>query len=250
MEGLQITVAVFSFTVLVPMLIFNSHSAGSKFIWSLLLLFTLYVWSLILARSAAATILLATLCYHIFLARRTRVGLFLTTLPILIGVIYFSATYALQVLSTLDPSSDGHRYKTIKYAWEYFSRYPLLGFGQQSEFSIPYTQIIHPKFYPSDVGLVGIIFKFGIVGLTLYLFFTFYSIYSLAKANWEYRKAFGRSNILLVTLIIMFLQFSIQMAISPKLDQVSGISLTAVGLALSFVWRHHLKHNSSRNALR
>ncbi|NQU67331.1 MAG: O-antigen ligase family protein [Candidatus Marinimicrobia bacterium] len=62
-------------------------------------------------------------------------------------------------------------------AWSSIQQHPVFGLGFASHQSVAYQSLFGESFYPDDIGLLGIIFQFGMLGGILYL----YLLYWLAK---------------------------------------------------------------------
>jgi hypothetical protein len=95
------------------------------------------------------------------------------------------------------------RYEEIKAGWAWFLKYPLTGVGSLSyRYNGGYQAVISDFFFISDIGLIGVAIKGGIILLGIYLYF--YSILFKAFRNDDIISVTGRYIVLflLIELII------------------------------------------------
>lgn len=135
---------------------------------------------------------------------------FLVVFLISIIITFVSAEYFIPIVKNLIHSDHGVqiRFFTIEYYIEYFKTHYLLGAGYIS--SSPYYEthsiVTGPlgRYYPSDVGLIGLMFRSGIIGL-IWLISWFYTSLKIIKDNTIRIPA---QYDLLMKLVIVFLMFS------------------------------------------
>ncbi|MGB0465965.1 MAG: O-antigen ligase family protein [Pontibacterium sp.] len=234
-------------TIIAPMMIFRAKGFAGKTGWLLLTVILGYIWILVSQRSMAASLLMAVLCYHFFFARKERLGLFFFVLPIMVTGIYVGVGIAFDHLSKLDPETDGVRFKSYMIAWESIKEHPLFGFGQQSNKTLTEQDIFWYKFFSADLGLIGITFKYGFVGALVYIVFSIYLIKRMITTNWLYRSQYGDINIIIFTLMIVYIAFTINIALTPAFTYIPGLTAASLGIGLTAIWQHKIK--SERAAL-
>jgi hypothetical protein len=182
-----------------------------------------YVGSLVLARAVAATLILAIFLYPFCFSRPNRINLMVLVLPIGIFAFYFTFDF---IIHHFQSAGGGEiRLDSYKIAWDNFLRHPFLGFGQSSGYSKTYQDIFGPKFFPSDLGIIGMAFKYGIVGIGLYIYFDFFLLLRLTKVNWFYRKLKGMHHPLVLALVIFFISLTINIFLQPGLAYAQGITV-------------------------
>lgn len=243
-RGYRLKTPSFAFylaTVLAPMMIFISKGVLSRIGWVLFTAFLMYIWLLVSQRSMAASLIAAVLCYHFFFARKERIGLFFAALPVIIALLYVGLGIAYDHLSKLDPETDGVRFKSYMIAWESIKEHPLLGFGQQSNATLTEQDIFWYKFFSADLGLIGITFKYGFVGAFIYLCFSYYLIQRMVRTNWQYRKAYGRINVIIFAMMIVYIAFTLNIALTPVFTYIPGLTAGAIGLGLTAIWQHKMR---------
>lgn len=227
-------------TVIAPMMIFRSRTPAKKLMWIIMTALLVYIWSLNLQRSMMASIVLSVLFYHFCFARKARLGLFFTALPVMIITVYIGIGIAFEHLSTLDPETDGVRFKSYMIAWESIKQHPFLGFGQQSHSTLTEQDIFWYKFYSSDIGLIGTTFKYGIIGAAMYLLFSIYLISRMISTNWLYLAQYGDVNVIIFALMVVYIAFTINIMLTPVFTYIPGLTAGALGIALTSIWRHKI----------
>jgi hypothetical protein len=70
----------------------------------------------------------------------------------------------------LEADGGSIRAKAFALAIEHIGQHPLLGAGEDSAYGDSYQDIVAKYFFPSDLGLVGVTYKYGFTGVLLYLF--------------------------------------------------------------------------------
>lgn len=236
--------ALFLATIISPALIIQARSNNERLIWVFTFLICLFVWSLFLSRAAAATILVSAILYHLFFSSKQRLALLFVALPIILPAATLGFQSFLNHLESLGPF-DGVRYVSYNLAWSQFMEQPLLGYGQDSNVALTFQEVLWKYFFPMDIGIVGVAFKYGITGTLIYLFFSIYLIVRLATVNWLHKKAYGHSNLLLVGLLILFTSFILNIVLSPNLLRITGSSLASIAIALTAIWKHKIKTESN-----
>ena len=129
---------------------------------------------------------------------------------VIIVVVLISLQYFIPLLNNLIESDYGIqiRFSTIEYYLDYFKQHWLFGAGYISSnpYYSTYSIIVGPfgRYYPSDVGVIGLMFKSGIIGL-MWLISWFYSSLRIIRDNTNNIPAYYD---LLMKLFIVFLLFS------------------------------------------
>ena len=204
-------------------------------------------------RTLLASALVALLLYSVVLSRPDRSKLFLILLPLLVLLI---GMYASQLNSVVQVVFGGDlsyttRVQSAQKAWEVISQYPLLGFGQESAQSISYHDLFGEKFYPSDIGLLGLTFQWGLVGVILYLFFSLWLVVNLLKLLWAYTGGTGkiesREQVFLWGLFVVCLTFALATPVQTRFVKTEGIAIAALSLGLVLSYKRGLRSEQRRN---
>ncbi|MCF8004777.1 MAG: hypothetical protein K9L32_11370 [Chromatiaceae bacterium] len=199
--------------------------------WLLVLGLVGYVWSLILARSQMATVALAIMIYPLFLSRANRMNLLILVLPV--GLILLIGLSGFLIDSFMHAEGAEVRAKSYILAWKTTMEMPVFGYGQSSGYSKTYQDIFGPKFFPTDLGIIGTAFKWGFIGVGLYLFFNFFVLSRLMKVNWAYRKRYGTHNPVIWSLLMMMTALSLNLILNPGLAYMQGLTTASFAIALT-----------------
>ena len=190
-----------------------------------------YIWSIVMFRSTLATMVLAIMLYPLVLAQKNRVKLVVVMLPLALIAVPIAANLAVENFLAADGGSI--RAKAFAKALEHIAAPPILGAGEDSAYGQSYQDIVAPYFFPSDLGLVGVTYKYGLVGVLLYLFMHFKILLSLWSANIAHRERVGRIDPLLWALLMFMTAQSFNLALNPGLAYAQGITLGTLALALA-----------------
>lgn len=227
------------------MLCLQRESWVKFFSGALLLGLGAYIWSIVMFRSTLATMFLGLLIYQLFLARTNRIPLALAVLPLAI----VAAPVVVQIVTGHFAAAEGgsfrlHSYQTaLKTIPDYF----FFGVGEDSAYGVSYGALFGKTFFPSDIGLVGITFKYGVVGLALYLGLHGLIFFQLWRANLVHRAVTGRHDAILFGLLILIAAQSLNLALIAGLAYAQGITVGSLSLAYAYLTRSELQ-KASQNA--
>jgi hypothetical protein len=201
---------------------------------SLLLAFTLiglgaYIWSIVMFRSTLATMVFGLIIYQLFLAGRNRVPLAFVVMPL--GFIV--APIVIQIVLQHFAEADGGslRLNSFRLALQSIPNHFFFGIGEDSAYGITYGDLFGKKFSPSDIGLVGIAFKYGVLGLGLYLSMHAMIFVSLWRANLAVRSATGQHDPILFALLVLITAQTLNLPLIAGLGYAQGITTGSLSLA-------------------
>jgi hypothetical protein len=229
------TFALITLTLYGSMRLFQRTPVLRRLGWVLMLAVLGYVWFLIKARSQMATVVLAFLLYPVFFSRPSRMNLFLLVAPFALFVLLAASS----VLVDQFMNAEGAEVRAASYrtAFDNIAEYPVFGYGQSSGYSMTYQDIFGPKFFPSDLGIVGITFKYGLVGLFLYLFYNVYLFRRLLISNWRYRFRHRVHNPLLWSLLLLITGLTVNFILNPGLAYMQGLTTASLIIGLTSAYR-------------
>jgi hypothetical protein len=199
-----------------------------------------YIWSIVQFRSTLASMVLACMLYPFLTAHYNRLPLLVSSIPAGIVVIYVIVEI-LMGGEGISAAGDDVRAKAFAAAIKSIAQQPLWGAGQESAFTISYQQLMGRKFFPDDIGLVGITYQYGFIGLALYLYMHFLILYRTWKTNWEYREIVGRHEPLIWGLFMWMCAQTFNLVLNPGLSSAKGITVAAIALALCGIYQDMLK---------
>lgn len=132
------------------------------------------------------------------------------------------------------------RAESAETAWRVFRDYPLLGFGQEGVQTASFQDFFGENFYPSDIGLLGVAFQFGLVGMILYLSLAGWLCVSLLKMVWASKagKTDPKQGAFLWALLVVCLGFLIASPLQARLVYGTGLPVGAFAWGLVMIHRH------------
>lgn len=196
-----------------------------------------YIWSIVQFRSTLASMLLAVLLYPLLLAKRNRLHLVIVLAPLVILIIPVIAQYAVNYFMATD--GGGLRAKAFMLAFEQIPTHFFLGAGEDSAYGDSYQDLVAPYFFPSDLGLVGTFYKYGLMGAILYLYMHGKIWFALWRSNLLDTEQGQPSSPLLWGLLIFMTAQTFNLVLNPGLAYAQGITLGSIALSLAHL--HLLK---------
>lgn len=201
----------------------------------------LFIWSIVMFRSTLATLILSMLLYPIFISSKNRLTLIVVIAPLLVLFLPWVAQLSLSFF--LDADGGSIRGKAFALAFEQIPQHFFLGAGEDSAYGDSYQDLVAPYFYPSDLGLVGTFYKYGLLGTLLYLGMHCKIWISLWRANTTFTARHQRHNALLWGFLIFMTAQSFNLALNPGLAYAQGITLGTLALALARLQSSPLNHD-------
>lgn len=228
-----------------PVMVSRSRTPGERWFWIVAAVCSVYGLILIQSRAFTAAAVLGFMIYHVWFARKNRLPLFYLGAPILAGIM---VVFVYQFFSTLQ-EHDAARYATVKQATEFLSENPLLGFGKDNQ-TLRERDIMHPRFYSSDIGIVGAAFRVGIPATIFLVFMLIYALRRSIVVNWLVVSKTGYSSVLLTFFILQGVGDFINITLSAvQYLKIVGILMVAMAIGLTAVWRHELTvKNANKSA--
>jgi hypothetical protein len=212
------------------MLFFQGQSLMQRAFAAALVGLAAYIWTIVQFRSNLATLILAILVYWCFLVRPGRLHLALFLIPL--GVIVAPVVAGIALTHFAEADGGALRLGSYKLALANILQNPVLGVGEDNSYGRTYQDLFARTFYPDDLGLIGILFKYGLVGTTLYLYFHGRICVSLWKANLAHKTRFGRHHPLLWALLIFMTSQTLNLPLIPGLAYAQGITTGSMAIAL------------------
>lgn len=217
------------------MALVQKNRFGIKLLAVFTISLAIYIWSIVLLRSTLATMLLSVALYPLLLCRTNRVQLALILAPL--ALLAVPDVVVLVVDSFMQADGGNIRAKAFAKATEHFWLHPLFGAGEDSAYGQSYQDIVARYFYPSDLGIVGVAYKYGVVGAALYLFMHGKIWLNLWRANMVVRESQGRPDPLLWAFLIFMTAQTFNLMLNPGLAYAQGITAGTLALALARLTR-------------
>ena len=194
-----------------------------------------------LPRTLATGAVVALVLYGLFLSRPARARVSALVLPLCLSTL----ALAVPLLGGLLLSLFRHdlsfltRSQSSGIALESFADYPIFGFGQDSSRSLSYQDLFGESFYPSDTGLAGVAFQFGLVGVLLYLVFCAWLVPNMLGLSWAGKGRVGQAEwTFLWVLLVACLTFVIISPIQARFIYSEGLPVAAFCWGLLMAHKH------------
>lgn len=212
------------------MLLFQNTTLLAKLFALSLIALAIYIWTIVQFRANLATMLLGVFVYVLFLAKPSRIPWILLLIPL---VVIITPKVSLLVLEHFRGADGGSlRLNSYALALSNIPNYFFLGVGEDNAYGKTYQDLFGRTFYPSDLGLIGICLKYGVLGTLLYLAAHFTICVRLWRANFQFREHYGSHDPLLWGMLILMTAQTINLPLIPGLAYAQGITLGSMALAL------------------
>ena len=237
------TYALFLITVYCLIFLVQENLVVKKVGVVLVLCMVGYVWYILLQRSQIAGLALSLLLYPLLFSRPKRINLLLFGIPIIFLAILMGSESFFDIFM----EEDKIRAKSFNIAIKMFFEVPLFGFGQASNAGVTYQSLFGYRFFPSDLGLIGVFFRFGLIGGFIYLFFLFFILTRIVKANWSSRIIYKKHNPVILALLIWMISVAINIILIPTFGYIQGITTGALIIGLTACYRDYFEQDRSGN---
>jgi O-antigen ligase len=191
-------------------------------------------------RALLASAGLALIVYAVALSRPERAKLAVIMLPIYVAATVLAVPSVRNAFISAfgRDQSYNSRVEQSQKAWESFWEYPLLGFGQDSAQSQSY-QDLFGWFWPGDLGLLGVAFQYGLVGVILYLFLSGWLLVKLLPLVWACTgNVTPRQEAFLWALLMVYLSLFIASPVKASLIYNVGLPIASFAWGLLMAHRH------------
>ena len=192
---------------------------------------SVYIWSLVFARAVAAGILVSLILYPFLWRRRVNLYLVVALVPVFPIVCYLLIDPMLGYMGNAHGA--GVRMDAFALALTEFKANWLVGWGQSSAYTKTYQELLDPKFFPTDLGIVGIMFKYGIVGALIYVIACFTLLFKAVRAHWTALAVHGETNPIYQALTVFMTVMSINIVLWPGLAMGQGLTAAGITIGLS-----------------
>ncbi len=205
--------------------LFQPGKLFTKSLFLFLICVCFYIWSFFMPRQIIAVLVLTLSLYPLWFSRPNRTNLLALGIPLAVIVLIMVCG---KVVHNFENAEGGEmRMASYRTAWQIFSAHPVLGFGRDSQYSKTYQDIFGEHFHPSDIGIFGIAFKYGLVGIVTYIYLNLNIIFRLIKVKWCYRKHHGKQNPLVWSLFIYITAMFLILIIQPALSYAQGLTVAS-----------------------
>lgn len=244
------TVVVLGFFISCSILANKQSSINKKILHIINILLTVINLFWIMKTRTLSLYILATLFMIPFFKKGiTKSKKVLSGILVLSTLLFVLFSYFIPSLNSLIDSDYGVqvRFSMINYYLDFFKEHWLFGSGYISANPYYSTYYIvagpYGRFYTSDVGVIGLMFKNGIIGL-MWLATLFYSSIKIIRNNTKWVPNYYD---MLMKLFVVFLIFSCINLILTDTPRFPYIAFVMLIIDSSYVFRNVPKNDNSRN---
>lgn len=177
------------------------HNKGQRVFWFILLVISTAALIKYNSRSFLAIIPLSILFFYMFAYNRKNFPILLFIFPFLFSTLAYMGYHFFQELAIQYKQGDDTRLPMYHLALNVLSNKPLLGMGMSSNFSRTDGELFNTWFFPVDIGLVGIAYRYGMFGALLYVSSIFYLFFVSLRTHFHYSNALQKTNIVILVMI-------------------------------------------------
>ena len=213
--------------------------------WLLFSAFVVLSLNLYTSRSLNAGIVLSSVFFFVLLRNKRRAPLFMMLLPIIIlgqsyGIVSFFDHLAIE-----NAAGNDVRYDSYKKALGIIERYPLLGMGMASAATITDSKLIWKYFFADDIGIVGIAYRYGLVGASIYLTFAIKLISNQISLHWKYTALNMKNSSLQIALLCTMINAVLNMILNVDFINPDGVMFASLIISLNAIHKRHINLQKS-----
>lgn len=220
-----------------PLQIFRTTDPVMKAIWIATLSLAILGLVLIQGRAMTASIVMGVMLYLFFFASRARMALLVFALPAIIVVMYGAIDFYFQQTEALYRSGHGIRYVSYNIAFEQLNKFPLFGVGMNSKQSLSEQMLFGREFDSFDLGIVGIAFRYGLVGAVLHTVGALWVNARAIKGNWYYKDMHGYGNPIIIGLLAKVVTELVNYVLTSTYTTIPGLLMASMIIALSAIYK-------------
>jgi hypothetical protein len=161
-------------------------------------------------------------------------------LPIIIlGQVYGIVSF-FEHLSIENAAGKDVRFDSYKKALQIIERYPLLGMGMMSAVTITDSKLIWKYFFADDIGIVGVAYRYGIVGALIYLTFATKLIVNQISLHWRYTALQRRNSSLQIALLCAMINTMMNIVLNVDFIIPDGVIFASLIISLNAIHKREI----------
>ncbi len=201
-------------------------------------------------RAGMLSLSASSLLFWLFLSSPRRTGALFAFAPV--GALV-TATYVISIWSefTFGLRHDWSfvaRMQSFSIALDVVREYPFFGYGQRSFHSISYQDLFGEHFFPGDIGIMGIAFRNGLVGVLGFLFLQLTLTCRAVGTHWAMRRRGYEPSVIMCGLSVLLIGMTFLMVTEPALIFEFGFALVPITLGFTAIWQIRLDPDSGANS--
>jgi hypothetical protein len=235
-------VMVISCTLFIHKLATDKINRKTWFIFAGLVILCLNLYT---SRSLNAGIIISGLAFLLLLKNKKRAPIFLMLVPIIIigqayGIMSFFDHLAIENAAGKDV-----RFNSYKKAVEIIGQYPLFGMGMASAATITDSKLIWKYFFADDIGIVGIAYRYGMVGALIYLTFGIKLVSNQISLHWKYSALKIQNSSLQIALLCTMINAMMNIILNVDFINPDGVLFASLVIAMNAIHKRNIDFHRS-----
>lgn len=230
-------VMVISATLFMHKLGVDKENRGTWLIFSGFVILSLNLYT---SRSLNAGIVISWLFFFFLLRNKRRAPIFMMLLPIIIMGQAYGIVGFFEHLAIENAAGNDVRYDSYKKAVGIISKYPLFGMGMASAATITDAKLIWKYFFADDIGIVGVAYRYGIVGASIYLTFAIKLISNQISLHWKYTALNMQNSSLQIALLCTMINAVLNMILNLDFINPDGVMFASLVIAMNAIHKRNI----------
>jgi O-Antigen ligase len=242
-RGYRLMAPYVALQIAVPYFGYKAYAEKEGRLFNLFFL-SLYIWSFFLyqSRSLNAAVVVGIIFFFVFLKSKKNGPLFLMALPLLFWALVAIGYNFIHLLMEQAALGADVRLHAIRQAIEQIQLHPFFGMGMMSTTTLTDGAFLNNKyFFAVDIGLIGIAYRYGLVGALIYLIFVIYAFIALINTHFRFTKLKIKTNPLIFALLTVMVGQIFKYTLSVDFILVQGNTLAGIIIAFNAIIRADLK---------
>lgn len=218
--------------------------SGFRFLqWFLVIL--LAGWAIYIqgGRSANVGIVAGIFAFYIFFKTKHRIPLLIFAFPALaFGLLYLGYSF-IENMSELSHGVLDVRARSYQIGFNAWQKHFLFGVGKSSNFTLTDAQVFWKWFDPTDIGLLGVAYRYGTFGVMLYILGEVILLLRLVVTHFSLRELGLPGNVIVIACIMKLCADLLKYLLTVDYLTTPGLLLASIIISLTSIAKYEMKIN-------